>query len=289
MRTDGGSVLVVGVGGQGVVLASAVAADAARRAGFDVKQSEVHGMSQRGGVVSSHMRFGDQVHSPLIPVGQADAIVALEWNEALRALPALKPDGAVIVNVHEIRPPSAFRDRRSGEMAYPPLLPSALRHRVADVRACDAVAIAERAGNAKAMNSVLLGVLASVLPLATEHWDEAIAANVPRKALEANRLAFSAGRALRFPDHTLNLASRVTGPRSETGARLSAIGDLEIEPAWCKGEDCSICVRACPEYCLGFAGGGAVRVVREDACTACGLCELLCPDFAITVRAKVLA
>jgi indolepyruvate ferredoxin oxidoreductase beta subunit len=289
MPADGASVLVVGVGGQGVVLASAVAADAARRAGFDVKQSEVHGMSQRGGVVSSHLRFGRRVHSPLIPIGEADAIVALEWNEALRALPALKPAGTVIINVNEIQPPSAFRDRRSGETAYPPLLPTALRHRVSDVRACDAAAMAEQAGNVKAMNSVLLGVLAAVLPLPPATWDEAIAANVPPKALEANRRAFAAGRALRFPEHTQGFASR--GARSQDGgvATAPSIGELEIEAAWCKGEDCSICVRACPEYCLGFASGKAVRVVRADACTACGLCELLCPDFAITVRTRALA
>lgn len=288
MPADGGNVLVVGVGGQGVVLASAVAADAARRAGFDVKQSEVHGMSQRGGVVSSHMRFGKRVSSPLIPIGEADAIVALEWNEALRALPALRPDGALIVNVQEIRPPSAFRDRRGGETAYPPLLPSALRHRISDVRACDAVAIAEQAGNAKAMNSVLLGILSAVIPLPAAAWDDSIAANVPKKALEANRAAFAAGRALRFPAHTQSLAARGAGAQ-RTGSASAAIGELAIEAAWCKGEDCSICVRACPEYCLGFEGAGAVRVVRANACTACGLCELLCPDFAITVRAAALA
>lgn len=288
MSIDRGSILVVGVGGQGVVLASAVVADVARRSGMDTKQSEVHGMSQRGGVVSSHLRFGPEVHSPLIALGEADVIVALEWNEALRALPMLKSDGAAIVNVGAIRPPGAFRDRQGGEIAYPELLLSVLRRRVADVRACDAAAIAERAGNAKAMNGVLLGMLAGLLPFSDEVWGEAIVANVPPKALEANREAFRAGRALRFPEHSLRLDAAAS--RSPDGApHTRAVGQIEIVDEWCKGEDCSICVRVCPEYCLGFDGARAVRIVRPDVCTACRLCELLCPDFAIVVREAALA
>lgn len=288
MSADRGSVLFVGVGGQGVVLASAVAADAARRSGMDTKQSEVHGMSQRGGVVSSHLRFGPEVHSPLIASGEADAILALEWNEALRALPMLKPGGTAIVNAGAIRPPGAFRDRRDGHIAYPALLLSVLRRHVADARVCDAAEIAERAGNAKAVNGVLLGVLADLLPFSDEAWDAAVASNVPPKALDANREAFRAGRALRFPEDTLYLDSAVAAS-PEPSLRVRAAGEVEIVDAWCKGEDCSICVRACPEYVLGFDGARAVRVVRADACTACRVCELLCPDFAIAIHEKASA
>ena len=109
-----GSVLLVGVGGQGVVLASAIVADAALRSGHDVKQSEVHGMSQRGGMVSSHLRYGPAVASPLIEAGQADVVVAMEWNEGLRALPYLRPGRPLIVNLHRVVPPSACRERLFG-------------------------------------------------------------------------------------------------------------------------------------------------------------------------------
>ncbi len=118
---DHGSVLLTGVGGQGVVLASAIVADAALRAGYDVKQSEVHGMSQRGGIVSSHLRFGPQVFSPLIEVGRADVVVALEWNEGLRALPYLRPGAPLILNLQRVVPPGACQDRLGGHWGYPPL------------------------------------------------------------------------------------------------------------------------------------------------------------------------
>ncbi|MDE3101635.1 MAG: 2-oxoacid:acceptor oxidoreductase family protein [Chloroflexota bacterium] len=288
MGARSGSVLVVGVGGQGVVLSSAVAADAARRCGFDVKQSEVHGMSQRGGVVTSHLRYGDAVHSPLIAAGEADAIVALEWNEALRALPALRPGGTLIVSVERILPPSAFLDRLHGALRYPPIAVDLLRGTVPDVRACDATAVAARAGDRRAMNTVLLGVLSRVMPFSETAWDDAIVANVPPKALGANRAAFAAGRALQADDARRALARLARS--DEGGDARRAAASLEIVDAWCKGEMCGICVRSCPEYCLGFdAEATAVRVTRADACTACGLCELLCPDFAIVVHPAVPA
>ncbi len=282
MPAESGSVLLVGVGGQGVVLSSAVAADAARRSGFDVKQSEVHGMSQRGGVVSSHLRYGPLVHSPLIGAGEADAVVALEWNEGVRAIPALRPGGTLIVSLDRIPPPSAFVDRHGGAVAYPAVAPDTLRRTVPDVRAADATSVAAAAGNARAMNSVLLGILSPLLPFPAEAWDGAIAANVPRAALEANRAAFAAGRALRFPAAPAPGTGR---PRRRAPAEPPSVGSVDIVDAWCKGEDCAICVRACPEYVLGFEPDARpVRAVRPDACTACMLCEILCPDFAITVR-----
>ena len=196
MMQDGGSILLIGVGGQGVVLASAIVGDAALRAGWDVKQSEVHGMSQRGGVVSSHLRFGRRVQSPLIEAGQADAVVAMEWNEGLRALPYLRRGGPLVINLQRTVPPGACRDRLGGATAYPALALDALVHEVGDVRACDAMQIAARVGSPKAQNSVLLGVLAPLLPFPDEAWRRSLDDHVPRATVAANEKAFAAGRAL---------------------------------------------------------------------------------------------
>lgn len=270
-------VLVAGVGGQGVILASAIVADAARRAGNDVKQSEVHGMAQRGGVVTSHLRFGPDVRSPLIELGGADVVLACEWNEAIRALAYLRTGGTVITSVERIVPPRALADRRTGRVDYPELF----EHLDGlDLRACDADAIALRAGHPKAGNTVLVGVLAALLPLPAEVWPRAIAAHVPPKALDANLRAFEAGRALRFARPTRaarhSPASREV-PLTPTPPRIL------IEAAWCKGADCSLCVRECPERCLGFDGSTAVIATRPEACTGCRLCEIFCPDFAIKI------
>ncbi len=294
---DGGSILLIGVGGQGVVLASAIVADAALRAGWDVKQSEVHGMSQRGGVVSSHLRFGRQVHSPLIEAGQADAVVAVEWNEGLRALPSLRPGGALVINLQRTVPPGACRDRLGGATAYPALALDALVAEVGDVRACDAMAIAAGVGSPKAQNSVLLGILAPLLPFSDEAWRGSLDDHVPRATVAANEKAFGAGRALVFPDETLAQAARAAAATNGHGRGRGRPARLEITEAWCKGRACEICVRACPERILVIGGqGGArgpggtvdtVRVTRAEACTGCRLCELLCPDFAIAVHEGV--
>jgi indolepyruvate ferredoxin oxidoreductase beta subunit len=281
----GGSILLVGVGGQGVVLASAIIAEAALRSGFDVKQSEVHGMSQRGGVVSSHLRFGRRVHSPLIEPGTADAIVAMEWNEGLRALPALRAGAPLIVNLHRVIPPSACRDRRTGRWGYPAPALDALVARVGDVRACDAQAIARGLGAPKALNSVLLGVLAERLPFGEEAWMAALAAHVPPRTREANERAWRAGRALRYPQETFVQAGRMASlPDGEALHARRKPPVIELTPAWCKGAACDVCVRVCPERCLAIDATDRVTVVRATACTGCGLCELLCPDFAIAVR-----
>ena len=291
MMQDGGSILVIGVGGQGVVLASAIVADAALRAGWDVKQSEVHGMSQRGGVVSSHLRFGRRVHSPLIEAGQADAVVAIEWNEGLRALPYLRRGGPLVINLQRTVPPGACRDRLGGATAYPALALHALVHEVGDVRACDAMEIAGRVGSPKAQNSVLLGVLAPLLPFPDEAWRGSLDDHVPRATVAANEKAFAAGRALGFPAETLAQAARAAAAATNGHAHgRGRPARLEITEAWCKGRACEICVRVCPERILaidspgGGRGADTVRVIREEACTACRLCELLCPDFAITVH-----
>ena len=286
MTADGGSILLVGVGGQGVVLASAIVADTALRAGHDVKQSEVHGMSQRGGVVSSHLRYGRRVASPLIELGEADVVVATEWNEGLRALPYLRPGAPLIVNLHRVVPPSACRDRAAGRWGYPPLALDALVREAGDVRACDAMAIARETGSPKALNSVLLGVLATALPFPEWAWQEAIEKNAPRGTFRANDKAFQAGKALRYPEETFAQAARAAATpngRPENQVR-SAAPALEVNERWCKGKACEICVRVCPEYCLAIGSNDKVVVTRPDACTGCRLCELLCPDFAIVVH-----
>jgi indolepyruvate ferredoxin oxidoreductase beta subunit len=286
VSAERGNILLVGVGGQGVVLASAIIADAALRSGFDVKQSEVHGMSQRGGVVSSHLRWGASVGSPLVEAGEADAIVAMEWNEGLRALPFLRPGAPLIVNLHRIVPPGACRDRRTGRWGYPPLAVDALVRAVGDVRACDAMTLAREVGSPKALNSVLLGVLASTLPFPDWAWQQALEASVPRGTFRANDKAFQAGKALRYPDETYVLAAAAAATpngRSHTDARETPPA-LEITPRWCKGKACEICVRVCPERCLAIDAGDRVAVTQPEACTGCRLCELLCPDFAIVVH-----
>ncbi|MBI1962712.1 MAG: 2-oxoacid:acceptor oxidoreductase family protein [Candidatus Rokubacteria bacterium] len=291
MTRDGGNILLVGVGGQGVVLASAIVADAALRAGYDVKQSEVHGMSQRGGVVSSHLRYGPRVASPLVERGEADVVVAMEWNEGLRALPYLRPGAPLIVNLHRVVPPGACRDRASGRWGYPPLALDALVREVGDVRACDAMAIAREIGSPKALNSVLLGVLAPALPFPEWAWQESLEKNAPRGSFRANDKAFQAGRALRYPEETFAQAARATAaPNGRPDGQARATPpQLEVTERWCKGQACEICVRVCPEYCLAIGGNDTVVVTRPDACTGCRLCELLCPDFAIVVHDTLAA
>ena len=274
------SVLIVGVGGQGVILASAVIADAARRVGHDVKQSEVHGMAQRGGVVTSHVRYGSVVRSPLIAAGEADVVVACEWNEAVRALPYLRRGGTAIASLERIVPPRALAERRSGRVSYPPLFEGSA---ALDLRACDAVDIARQAGNAKAANAVLLGMVSMLLPFPGDAWREALAAHVPAGALAANERAFDAGRGVRTArGRPRRLAHAAEAPAAAAPA-------IEIVPAWCKGVECGVCVRVCPERCLAFDGSPAVSAVRPAACTGCRLCETFCPDFAITIHEAVPA
>lgn len=285
MNREGSNVLLVGVGGQGVVLASAIVADAALLTGHDVKQSEVHGMSQRGGIVSSHLRYGPTIASPLIEAGEADVIVATEWNEGLRALPFLRRGAPLIVNLHRVVPPGACRDRLSGRWGYPALAVDALIHEVGDVRACDAMAIAKAIGSPKALNSVLLGVLSTLLPFPDWAWRDSLERHVPRATVAANEKAFRAGQELRYPEETLaQAASSAASPNGSDGRARTTPPTLEITEAWCKGKACDICTRACPEYCLAINGKNKVAVTRPEACTGCRLCELLCPDFAIVVH-----
>ena len=266
------SVLLAGVGGQGTILAGNIVAAAALRAGHDVKQSEVHGMAQRGGIVVSQIRFGHRVDSPLIERGTADAVVGFEWSEAVRAAPALRPGATLIADVHRTLPPAGCLDRRSWTPGYPDLDPSGLAG--IDLRLADAAGIATEAGQPKAANTVLLGMLSRLLPLPQAAWRAAIEAQAPPRALEANLRCFAAGRRAAPPAVAARPWPASDGPRFRLATR----------PGWCKG--CDICIRLCPERCLTLDGALRVAVLDEDACTGCRLCELLCPDFAIEVAPR---
>lgn len=273
--SDAGNVLIVGVGGQGVLLASEVLASVGLARGFQVTKSDVHGMAQRGGVVFSHVRWGATVESPTIERGAADALVAMEWAEALRWLAFVKPEGAVVADVSRIVPPAACSDRSSFQSLYPEAGVEALQALGRELYLVDATHLARSAGVARAANVVLLGCLSLRLDFPLELWHEAIRAYVPTKAVEGNLRAFEMGRSVsRAPI----AEPRPPRTRSETAFEYR----IEVLDAWCKS--CDICVRVCPESCLRLNDDGIVRVIEGGRCTGCYLCERLCPDFAIAVR-----
>jgi len=185
--------LLVGVGGQGVLLASDILAEVGLRAGYDVKKSEVHGMAQRGGSVVSHVRWAKKVLSPLIGLGEVDYLLALEKLEALRYIEVLRPGGMVIVNDHRIPPVSVS----SGNDEYPDdqRMRRVLREVAAGVHFVPGVELAEELGNARASNVVMLGALSKSLDIDLEIWLEVIAERVPEKYVELNHQAFLKGRA----------------------------------------------------------------------------------------------
>jgi len=271
--------LLGGVGGQGVILASMIVAETLLAAGHDVKQSEVHGMAQRGGSVFSHIRFGQAVSSPLVALGSAEVLAAFEWAEALRWLPYLSGGGALVADIRRIVPPGACDDRRTWASRYPIIDVAPLEDRDVKTRLIDASGVAAGLGNAKAANSVVLGAVAAFLDVPTVHWEDTIERLVPTGTAEVNLAAFHAG--MEAPPATLQAATPSNGDAPPQA-------NVDINTTWCKG--CDICSRVCPEYCLAVDGDGAVAVVRPDACTGCRLCELLCPDFAISVaRASATA
>lgn len=180
--------MIVGVGGQGTLLASRILGNAVIRAGYDVKVSEVHGMSQRGGSVVTYVKYGEQVHSPIIDKGEADIILAFEQLEAYRALPWLKQGGKMIVNDQQINPMPVI----TGAMDYPQGILEELAEKV-DLTALDALSLAEEAGSSKAVNVVLIGVMAKNTTIPYEEWVETVKATVPPKFLEVNLKAFDLG------------------------------------------------------------------------------------------------
>jgi len=178
------------VGGQGVVLASAILSEVALSAGYDVKKSEVHGMSQRGGVVSSHVRIGKKVFSPLIPNGQADVILAFEQAEGLRWAHELKSGGWMIVNAQKLVPPIAVDKKYQ----YPEDALQQLKKGADNLHVLDAAQMAESLGNARLANTVLLGALSKALKIDEKVWREVIGRRVPKGTAEANLKAFEAGK-----------------------------------------------------------------------------------------------
>jgi len=184
------NISLVGVGGQGTLLTSDILALAAMHAGFDVKKSEIHGMSQRGGSVISQVRFGARVFSPIIPDGQSDVLVSFERTEALRWAHLAKPAANILVNNMEripvtvssgLQPPAADMDRRLA--TRPGLL------------LLDANPLSEQAGNLRTANVVLVGALSTLVPFDESHWQTAMRERIPPKFLDVNLRAFDLGRA----------------------------------------------------------------------------------------------
>lgn len=185
------NVMIVGVGGQGTLLASRVIGGAALKCGFDVKVSEVHGMSQRGGSVVTYVRFGEKVNSPLVDVASADVILSFEALEAVRFLKYLKSDGHLIVNEQQIDPMPVI----TGDEKYPSGIITALSKSNINMTELDAAAIATECGDMRAVNIVLIGVMAGLGLGGISHdaWRESVEKCVPQKALELNLKAFDMG------------------------------------------------------------------------------------------------
>lgn len=183
------SILFVGVGGQGTILASKILTEGLLKYGYDVKMSEVHGMSQRGGSVSTQVRFGKKVYSPLIEKGTSDVVISFEKSEAVRWLPYLKKEGCLIVNDYEIYPVPVL----IGKEKYPENVNEQLKKIVKNTIIINACKIAEQLGNIKAQNVVLLGALIKALNLQDIDWNEIIESIVPPKAIELNKSALIKG------------------------------------------------------------------------------------------------
>lgn len=185
------NIMIVGVGGQGSLLASKLLGYLLLTEGYDVKVSEVHGMSQRGGSVVTYVRFGEKVYSPIIDKGEADFIVSFEKLEAARYVEYLKADGRIVTNTQEIDPMPVI----TGAAEYPENLIGKMTEKGIQVDAMDCLSIANEAGSSKAVNIVLLGRLSKYFDIPLEKWESAIEACVPPKFLELNKTAFAAGRA----------------------------------------------------------------------------------------------
>jgi len=186
MKQETVNVMIVGVGGQGTLLASKLMGEVVRAAGRDVKVSEVHGMSQRGGSVVTYVRYGEKVASPIIELGEADCIIAFEEMEAARYLPYLKRGGLLIVNTQQIDPMPVI----IGAAKAPEGILESLAGQELVLVARDALATANKAGNAKAVNLALMGLYAAKTGFALEQWENAIEKVVPQKFLELNLKAF---------------------------------------------------------------------------------------------------
>lgn len=185
------NILLAGVGGQGVILASNLLSQVALEAGYDVKQSEVHGMAQRGGSVVSHFRFGQKVYSPLFTAGTADILLSFEPLEALRYAHWLRPEGKLIYNIVQVNPSTVA----SGLATYPADIQERIAAAFPRALGLNASAIAEQAGTVRAANLVLLGAVSLELPFSEEQWETVLRRELPPKILEVNLRAFALGKA----------------------------------------------------------------------------------------------
>ena len=283
---DPTNVLIVGVGGQGVIMVSKILARLSQLQGLQVKQSEVHGMAKRGGSVFSHIRFGEEVWSPTIPMGEADVVLGLEWAEGLRWLRYLKPGvGTFISDTKRIVPPFSCRDRsHDARHGYAHHTVAEIVAQVPSAFAPNATGMAIELGNERVANTILLGVLSTVMDFPVETWREVLAEFVPPKTLDTNLEAFEAGRAWTDQPHDPVLDEPAI--QAPSGPSLRREVRLEITESWCKS--CDICVKMCPERCLALDERQIVELVNPEACTGCRVCEWLCPDFAIAVHVSTV-
>lgn len=186
------NILLVGVGGQGILLASEILAEAFMNAGFDVKKSEIHGMAQRGGSVVSHVRFGREVFSPVVPEGEGDILFGFELLETSRYLHLLRSGARIVANDFRIQPPSVLL----GQEQYPENLKDAIAEKFPDFQLIDCLKIAAELGSPKVANTVLLGAVSKHLSINEGSWQKALEKMVPAKALAVNLRAFESGRNL---------------------------------------------------------------------------------------------
>ena len=201
------NIMIVGVGGQGTLLASRILGNIVIKEGYDVKVSEVHGMSQRGGSVVTYVKFGEKVYSPIIDKGEADIILAFEMLEAYRALPYLKKGGKIIVNNQEMNPMPVI----IGAMEYPKDIKNKLEQKV-NLECVEALKLAKEAGNIKTVNVVLIGVLAKSTNIAYEKWIEILKSTVPAKLLDVNLKAFDLGYNLKqlYEERILCISKKIS-------------------------------------------------------------------------------
>ena len=183
------SILFAGVGGQGIIRASDILCEVMMEAGYDVKKSEVHGMAQRGGCVTSHVRYGRKVYSPLAEPGTVETLVSFEKMEALRYLKDLSPNASIILNTEQINPPAV----NTGDADYPLDIIEYLKMHYPQVMAIEALLLAQRAGNLKAANVVLLGALSSLMDIPHAIWESVIRISFPQKLLKSNLRAYQMG------------------------------------------------------------------------------------------------
>ena len=184
------NVLVAGVGGQGVILASDIMSEVFMEAGYDVKKSEIHGMAMRGGIVTSHFRFGKKVFSPLIKEGEVDILFAFEQLEGLRWLNYLRPAAKIIMNDNTVNPPAV----NLGELEYPNGIPEVIKNKFSDFYLVKGTDIALQIGDVRAANVVLLGAMSKLFDIQDTLWLTTILKYLPAKVHELNRKAFAAGR-----------------------------------------------------------------------------------------------